>query len=295
MYAYKFTHLYPAEEAPTQKVSENIFAKTWRLFSAPRFYKQPQSEKPADYDTVHLATSNGLAIEAWYNKWNNPDSSAKGTVLLFHALSGNKSRILPEAEEFRRWGYNVMLVDARSHGNSAGQTTTIGYRESEEVKLAYDFIKQKGEKTIILWGFSMGAVQIMKAVAEYDLQPAGIIPQMPFLSLQSHIKSRIKSLGFPRQPFSFFITFWIGAERGFNGFGFNMLTYAKKIHCPVLLQYGSKDQLVPQEDAKRIYEAVSSVNKRMVVYDGANHESFLQKDPVLWRNEVSAFLAAISE
>jgi uncharacterized protein len=240
-------------------------------------------------------TKNDLPIEAWNTGWNSTDSSSKGTVLLFHGLSGNKSKVLQEAEEFRGWGFNVMLVDARSHGGSGGKTTSIGYHESEEVKLAYDYVTQKGEKTIFLSGYSMGAVQIMKAVAEYDLHPAGIIPEMPFLSLQSHIGNRVKGLGFPKQPLSFFITFWIGAERGFNGFGLNMLTYAKKIHCPVLLQYGSDDHLVTQEEAKRIYQAVASTHKKMVIYTGASHESFLQKDPVLWRKEVSAFLGITSE
>lgn len=290
LYAYKFTHLYPAEQAALESPPDNIFAKTWQLFSAPRFYKQLMKEKPVGYETIQLKTGNDISIEAWYNKWNTPDSSANGTVILFHGLSGNKTTVIHEAEEFRNWGYNVLLIDTRGHGNSGGETTTIGYRESEEVKMAWDYLKGKGEQKIFLWGFSMGAVQIMKAISDHDLQPAGIILEMPFLTLQSHVKNRVRSLGFPKQPFGFFITFWIGAQRGFNGFSFNTVTYAQKIHCPVLLQYGSRDQLVTRDQANRIYEAVASTDKKIVIYDDANHESFLQKDPVVWRKEVGSFL-----
>ena len=42
-----------------------------------------------------------------------------------------------------------MLVDFRAHGNSDGNTCTIGYDESEDVKLAYDYISNKGEKNIV--------------------------------------------------------------------------------------------------------------------------------------------------
>ncbi len=92
--------------------------------------------------------------------------------------------MLAEAYEFRYQGYNVLMVDFRAHGNSGGNTTTIGVREAEEVKLAYDYVSQMGEKKIILWGSSMGAVAIAKAVADYDIKPAGVILEMPFASLQ---------------------------------------------------------------------------------------------------------------
>jgi hypothetical protein len=41
MYAYKLTHLRTAtNETWTKSAPANIFAKTWRLFSGPTFYKQ---------------------------------------------------------------------------------------------------------------------------------------------------------------------------------------------------------------------------------------------------------------
>jgi alpha-beta hydrolase superfamily lysophospholipase len=290
LYAYKFTHLYPAEEAAAQSSPGNFFSKTWYLFSGPRYYKLPCADKPNAYDSISLKANNDLSIEAWYAKWNTPDSFAYGTVILFHGLMGNKSTVLHQAEQFRGWGFNVLLLDARAHGHSGGTITTIGYQESEEVKLAYDLVKARGDSTIFLWGFSMGAVQIMKAVADHNLKPAGIILEMPFLSLQSHIKNRIKTMGFPGQPFGFFITSWIGLQAGFNTFSFNTLTYAEKINSPVLLQYGSRDQLVKPGETETIYRHISSKDKKLVVYDDANHESFLQKDPALWRKEVSMFL-----
>jgi uncharacterized protein len=288
LYAYKFTHLYDNGYSPAP-VPGNMLAKTWRLFAGPRFYKLPAIEQPSfKYSTIPLQTKNKKKIEAWYNQLDS--GIAKGTVILFHGLTGNKSTVLQQANEFRYWGYNVMLVDTRSHGNSDGNSTTIGFRESEEVKLAYDYAKQMKHEKIYLWGFSMGAVQIIKAVADYGLKPSGVILEMPFGSLQSHIKRRMNSIGFPKQPFGFFITFWIGVEKGFNGFSFNTVKYAKQLNCPALIQYGSRDQLVDKRDVQAIYDAIPSTNKRLVEYMDANHEPFLVKNPVLWRKEVSEFL-----
>lgn len=301
-YAYKFTHLHPAEEAKSYKPPSNVFASTWRTFTGDRFYKAEVAARPdSGYETIHLKTANHLSIAAWYRKREASDSVhtdcevmpgavSKGTVILFHGYTGNRSVVAEEADRFLCWGYNVMLVDARDHGDSEGRTTTLGYRESEEVKLAYEYVRSKGEKKIFLWGFSMGSVQIMKAIADYDLKPAGIVLESPFLSLQSHVKNRISMQGFPKQPFGFFITFWIGAQRGFNGFSFNTLDYAKKINCPVLLQCGSRDQLVTKEEADKIYQAISSPSKKLVEYPDANHGSFLQKDAAKWMQEVKRFM-----
>ena len=292
MYAYKLSHFYNDPSLRTQYTNENVFTKTWRLFSGPRLAKSVITEFPSfPFDTVTLKTEKGIFIDAWYAK---TDSAAKGTVILFHGLTTNKQWVLAEAHEFRYQGYNIMMIDFRAHGNSGGNTTTIGVREAEEVKLAYDHVAQSGEKKIILWGTSLGAVTIAKALADYDLKPAGVILEMPFASLQMHLRARARMIGFggfPEKPFGFFVTCWMGVERGFNGFKHQTTTYVQKIHCPVLLQWGALDIYVLKNETDKIYDAISSPNKKLVIYDHANHESFLQNDPLKWRIEVERFLS----
>ncbi len=293
LYAYKFTHVYNDPLLRNAKSSKNIFVKTWRLFTGPRQPKANITETPAfPFDTVTLKTGKGIFIDAWYSK---PDSAARGTVILFHGIAANKGMLLSEAYEFRYQGYNVMLVDYRAHGNSGGQTTTIGIRESEEVKLAYDYATGKGEKTIFLWGNSMGAVVVAKAIADYELKPSGAMLEMPFASLQSHLQARARALGFqgiPEKPFGFFVTWWMGIERGFNGFKHKTSSYVKKINCPVLMQWGALDNYVLKNETDKVYYSIAAANKKLVVYNRAGHESLLQNDPVKWRIETQRFLMA---
>ncbi len=294
LYAHRLSHFYNDPAVATTTTNENIFSKTWRLFSGPKFAKAIIKEQPSfPFDTVTLKTEKGIYIEGWYSK---ADSVSKGTVLLFHPLSTNRSNVLAEAYEFRSSGYNVMMIDFRAHGNSGGNNTTIGLREAEEVKLTYDYISKMGEKKIILWGSSMGAVTITKAIAEYDLKPSGIILEMPFASLQSHLRARARSIGFggfPEKPFGFFVTAWMGLERGFNGFNHKTTNYVKKVNCPVLLQWGALDPFVVKSETDKVYENIKSLDKRLVIYDHASHESFVQNDPLKWRIEVGRFLSSI--
>lgn len=292
LYAYKFTHIYDAPPAGGPPRKPNIITKTWRLFSGPMQTKSVISAVPLfRYDTVAFTTNDGTAIDSWYARH---DSASKGTVLLFHGLLVNKSAVVAEASDFFAQGYNVLLTDFRAHGNSGGHTTTIGIRESEEVKLAFEYIKGQGEKTIILYGISMGAVAASKAIADYDLKPAAVILEMPFASLQSHIRARARAQGYQGgiiKPFSFLVTFWIGTERGLKAFKHQTVNYVSKINCPVLMQWGAMDNYVLVDETQKVYDAIGAKQKKLVVYPGAGHESLLLHDPEKWRREVEGFLS----
>ncbi|MDP9230849.1 MAG: lysophospholipase [Bacteroidota bacterium] len=289
LHANKLIHLYDVPEFKKQTTaSRNIFTTTWKLFAGPRYYRAKISEKPYFiYDTVQFKTASQITIDAWYSK----TYSAKGTVILFHGITGNKQQLFGEAYAFKTFGYNVMLVDLRSHGNSGGKKTSIGVKESEEVKLAYDYCIQHGDKNIFLYGLSMGAVVVSKAIYDYDLSLSGIIIEMPFASLQDHLKARARVLGFPEQPFAFLVTFWLGIEQGFNGFNHKTTRYVKKIKCPVLMQWGQLDKYVLEKETISIFENIASQQKKLVNYENAGHSSLLQNDPDKWKNEVEKFLS----
>jgi len=292
LYAHKLTHLRTATADTWEPKERDIFTKTWRLFTGPTFYKQPLVDSPRfTYSTLQLTTSGDIPIEAWYSR---PDSASKGTVIMLHGITSNKGELLDEATAFLEQHYSVLLVDLRNHGGSGGKSTSIGYREAEEVRLAYEHVSSMGEKNIILWGASLGAVVILKAVAESALQPSAIILEMPFVSLQAHLEGRARTLGFPEQPFGFLTTFWIGLEKGFNGLGFNVIKYAKKIHCPVLVQYGEKDELVLKKEIDAIYSAIPVSNKKLTLYEHLGHQSILRADPATWKNVVFGFLSGIA-
>jgi hypothetical protein len=238
------------------------------------------------YDTVLLTTANGEKLEAWYMKAD----SARGTVILFHGLGSNKGNVLGEAFKFNSFGYNTLLVDMRAHGNSEGIVTSIGYKESEEVKLAYDHVSQKGEKNIVLWGMSLGAVIISKAIWQYDLNPQKIILEMPFDRMQDHMRARARISGFPGEPFGFFVTFWTGLEQGYWGYGHKTSRYVKSINCPVLLQWGTSDDYVMKEEIERIFASISSPKKKLEIYAGAGHGPLVAGNRPQWDKSVMDFL-----
>lgn len=239
-------------------------------------------------ETIVLKDAEGFELEGWYV----PVPNAKGMVLLLHGHGSNKSRVVPEMEQLNQMGFSTLAMDARSHGNSQGNVCTIGYLEAEVAKLGFDFLKQKNNQLpIVLWGASMGAAIITKAMVDYPtLKPNKIILEMPFATINDAVKGFLRNLKIPQSPLAETMLFWGSVERGFWTFKHKPCEFIKKIDVPVLYQIGGVDIRVTKAESDLNFKNLASKSKKMVVYEKAGHESLCKNDTKLWRAEVEAFL-----
>ena len=286
-HAYKFTHVYERNEVTIKNNGDKTaWEKTSEILFGAKAVKLQNPVPVSSVETIILTTKDSIKLEAWYVKIKDP---AKGTVILFHGHLSKKGAVMDEADEFRQLGYHTLLVDFRAHGSSGGNTCTIGYTETEDVKLAYDYIKNKGENNIVLWGISMGAATITKAMNDYKMQPSKIILEMPFGSILQAAEGRIKIMGLPSEPLASLVTFWGGAEHGFWAFGMKPAEFVKSIKVPTLLQWGKNDPRVMKEETDAIYANLKG-KKQLVVYETAGHESLCDKEHEKWMASISVFL-----
>ncbi|MBL7726246.1 MAG: alpha/beta hydrolase [Dinghuibacter sp.] len=287
--AWRFTHFAPLPAPSETRVQQaGFFSQIANRFTGRTYYKTSNTETPRQaYQTVKLTTRKGLNIECWYV----PAPGAKGTIILFHGLQGSKQNMLPEAGAFYEMGYNTLLADFRAHGGSDGYRCTLGASETEEVKLAMNFVTAKGEKNIILYGASMGAATIMHAISRYpEIQPAKVVLDMPFASYEKLVEKWFQKSKYPAQPGAKLFTFWAGLLNGRSFFRMKPSSFAKDIQCPVLLQWGRNDNLVPGSDTRKIFDNIPSPQKQMVVYEECGHESYCVKEKEKWTAALSAFL-----
>lgn len=285
-HAYKLTHFYEKNDtAITNQNSITSWGKSKQIFFGTNAVKQQNIAPDTAVQTVKLITADNLMLEGWYL----PAENARGSVALFHGHGGKKSSMLPEAAVFRRLGYNTFLLDFRAHGSSEGHTSTIGYKESEDVKLAYNYLAKRGEKNIVLYGISLGAATITKAIDDYTLEPSKLILEMPFASLPDAVNGRLKMMHMTPQPLGTLLTFWGGIEHGFWAFNLEPAEYAKKINCPVLMQWGRNDPRVSVTETTTIFNNIKS-DKKLVIYEESGHESLYKKEPGKWSAEVATFL-----
>lgn len=284
-HAYKFTHFSETSTSKTKSSSQlNTIEKLKVVLLGVSNPKPINTFFPTQpYSTITLQSNK--AIECWEQKVED----SKGTVLLFHGYGGNKSSMLDKADEFHKLGFSTLLVDFMGSGGSSGNQTTIGYFESEQVKLCFDYVAKKGEKNILLFGTSMGAVAIMKAINDYMLSPAGIIIECPFGSMYETVCARFNTLNIPTFPMAGLLVFWGGIQNGFWAFNHKPSDYALKIECPTLLMYGEKDEKVSISETTLIFNNLKG-KKKLKTYPEAGHENYLKKYKSQWVTDVSNFI-----
>ena len=96
-----------------------------------------------------------------------PASSDK-LFILFHGFQSNSYMNLSlQALHFLKKGFNILLVDQRSHHRSEGKYITYGFYEHEDVLSWVEYAdKLEGINEVILHGISMGGTSIALA-SEY--------------------------------------------------------------------------------------------------------------------------------
>lgn len=235
-----------------------------------------------------LINSNGENIEIW----ETTIDSSKGVVILFHGYLGQKSSLIDNAFLFNKMGYNTILVDFRASGNSDGNFTTIGYLEAENVKSVYEYAKEK-YSNITLYGISMGAASIMRAISIYNLESQKVILECPFSTMKQTIRNRFERFHVPTFILVDLLTFWGGKIHGFDAFSHNPVDYSKDIHVKTLLMSGDEDPNVQNFETDKIFKNIGTSDKSIYIFKGAGHENYIYNYTDEWYATVDKFLNSI--
>lgn len=286
-HAYQFSHFNTDAKAKTSKPEElPISAKLKVLFmgiSNPKPINEALDIRPSE--TLAIPTHHGHTLDAWLLRV----PSALGTVLLFHGYTAKKSDLIEEALAFNRLGYNAVMVDFYGSGDSDGNGTTVGYLESEDVANVFRYFKHQGESNIILFGASMGAVAVAKAVADHGIEPSALILECPYGKLLTTVKNRFDIMGVPSFGFAELLVFWGGVQNGYWGFSMNTIDFAKRIDTPTLIMAGKDDKRANFEEVEAIFNNLKG-RKMLRLFEGAGHEPYLDRFPTEWNEEVERFL-----
>jgi alpha-beta hydrolase superfamily lysophospholipase len=287
MHAYKFTHFAKGGEVSKDFEEMNLWDKlalvaTGFVNTKEAFDILPKSE----FESVELPVRDGKKIACWHIK----KEEGKGTILLFHGFTSSKASLLLEARFFEELGYSVFLVDFLGHGSSEGYQTTIGYKESEEVKIAFNYIKEQdsGQK-ILIFAASMGATATMRAVATYGIRPDALLLECPFGSLLQTVKNRFEIINLPKTPFPELMLFWASVQHAVWLPAHKPAIYAQSIHIPTLLMQGKADPKVKRKETQAIYKNLKGL-KQLTYFKNIGHQSYCRNASTKWKKTVSNFL-----
>jgi alpha-beta hydrolase superfamily lysophospholipase len=288
-HAWTMTHYLPLGNWKGRPAPPSRLDKLRGLLSGVRVYRPRCEDRPdtfgLPYETHTLAGSQG-PLEGWFL----PHPQPAGLAVLFHGYLTCKARLLAEARGFFELGFCCFLVDFPGCGGSAGAVTTIGHREAADVARAVDYTRRAWPGLpLTLFGQSMGAAAVMRAMAVHNVAADAAVLECPFDRLLHTVQRRFAALGVPPFPAAYLLVFWGGLLHRYNGFAHNPAAYARRVRCPVLLLHGRDDYKVRAPEIEAVYRALST-EKHLHVFDGLGHESFAAVRPDEWKAVLASFL-----
>ena len=157
------------------------FSRAIRGTSPRRFpvYENDPEHLGFQYEDIDFPSRDGLMLSGWYVPPQN-----KATIVICHGFGGNRLMVAPIARLLVRHGFGVLLFDFRAHGRSAGDLSTWGWMETQDLLGALDVLQQRSEvdpARIGVLGFSLGGQvalrtapvsQLIRAVAAEGPSPA---------------------------------------------------------------------------------------------------------------------------
>jgi pimeloyl-ACP methyl ester carboxylesterase len=289
-HAYLMLH-FQGSKAKTEKpenlsVGQKIKVLLWGV-SLPRpDGKLPVSGFDSSARSLQIPGTNGIKLGAWYA----PGATNGTLVILFHGYTADKTSMVAEAKAFLDLGSSTLLVDFRGSGDSSESYTTIGYVEAEDVEAAVEFARREfSPRKIVLYGDSMGAAAVLRAVGDCEVKPDAIVIEGVFDTLLHTVRHRFEAMHTPSFPSAELLVFWGGEQSGFNGFRHNPIEYAKGVTCPALFLHGSADSRAHVEEARSVYDAVPGP-KEFKEFPNVGHAATVTRYPEEWRQTVSEFL-----
>ena len=273
-----FTRLPPEKNAAFTADSNELVSKSLSSENAKRIAEGIAWVHSRDCEHIYITSFDGLKLHAKLLK--NPIPSGR-IMLLAHGYHS-----FPEYDfscAFRLYynlGYDMLLIDQRTHGESEGKYITFGVRERYDILKWCEYLDGRfgKDRRIVLGGISMGCTAVLLAAGLPSLPDSviGIVADCGFTSPYYEFAHVMKhSMHIPVFPF---LDIASAISKSVMGFGFRDCTTVdavKKTHLPILFIHGEDDTFVPPENTIINYDACISRKELILVPDAGHGLSFL--------------------
>lgn len=220
------------------------------------------------------------------------ESDNQKAVILAHGFRNTGDDMGKLAKLYHEEGFDVLLPDARGHGESEGDYIGYGWHDRlDYLDWIYLLIEDYGAEDIILHGNSMGAATVlMTSGEELPEEVKGIIADSGYSTVKSELAHQLKHLyGLPAFPLLEVTSGITKIRAGYTLGGASSIDQVEKNNLPLLIIHGEDDDLVPTSMASDIYEAAGG-DKDLWLVPGAGHTKAFDNVTEEYNERVEAFI-----
>lgn len=218
------------------------------------------------YEELRLVTTDGIEIRAFDIR----NDKSKCVFLVLAPNSGNIGSFLSIAEFlYKKFCISVFLYSYRGYGFSEGDPSEEGLKLDADCVMKY-IAKESFYRSqkLVLYGRSLGGANAIYIARKYKNMCDGMILENTFLSIP-----KVIPYIFPLLKYVAFM-----CRETWNSEGEMPLIHS---NIPVLFLSGQRDEIVPSEHMKRLFELCPSSCKQFFTFSFGFHNDTIMQ-PGYW-------------
>ena len=231
----------------------------------------------------------GLNLKGYFLN-NHSDKLA----ILVHGYHGRYYSVVSQARIFFENGFDVLTINNRCHDTSEGKLITMGKNETKDLNQWIDLmIKRNPNYQIALYGISMGGHIACQTASQINVNEKVkcVVEDCGFNSLKKQLYLMVanSSHPFPKMVVNLGEIY----SSMFHHFNYSksLDKSFKNLKLPILIFHGSKDELVPVDNANQIERAVpENVYKEKHIFEGLNHTRCVMERKEDYKKIVTEFV-----
>ena len=253
----------------------------------------PNFKAPArpnfDGEIWEIKSADGLTLHATYFL---PKNASHKWAILIHGYGRDQTFAYDYAEEYLKHGYNVLTPDLRAAGTSEGIYLTMGFFESQDIKIwAEKILEKDSDAKIILHGVSMGAATALMASVLDIKNLCAVVEDCGYTSAYEMFSAQLQVIfGLPSFPIMNFVDVVSNRKIGCPVSAAAPINSVPNTKIPTLFIHGTEDKLVPFEMMERLYNASNAPIKEKFVVEGAGHADSKKNNPPKYFERVFNFI-----
>jgi pimeloyl-ACP methyl ester carboxylesterase len=254
-----------------------------RLRKTPEDYDLP-------YESVSFLSSDGLRLAAWFLP--PPGMAPQAAIVVCHGYPMNRAEMLPHAKFLHEAGFAVLLFDFRAMGESAGEISSLGYHEVDDLRGALNYLQSRPDTEHLpvgVLGHSLGAaVAIMTAAQDTRIQ--AVVAESPYPDLHDAIEARFRFLlGPASKALAYPAQWWAKRWLDLRPRDVSPLRAVQEIGPrAVLIITGQRDLLARWTDVARIFGEAQEP-RELWLLKRSGHARCLRDQPAAYAQRVTAF------
>ena len=201
------------------------------------------------------------------------------------------------AEPYRRAGYNVLVIDNRSHGLSDGVFNCLGYREYRDIQEWCRMLRDTfGNKAVFLHGICIGSATALYAITDSNCPDCieGMCGDGMFTRFAESFRNHMDEDKRPKFVFKSLIYLYMRVFSHANVVSDGPLWRIDKMTEPILFIHSREDVYSTPEQVKQLYAKCPSENKRLVWFDKGAHSRVRVNAPEKYDETIMEFLQTLN-